>query len=116
MAKGSSARSAGSAERRGARQPSSGTGSSSTNRSARRGDPADLTAGARRNPLWDTWTTVRSSVDVHNYLLERDAPHEMVRARGRLRTPDRMAAALDLPLEQVGRVVIFEGDDGPLAA
>jgi Ala-tRNA(Pro) deacylase len=59
---------------------------------------------------------VRSSVDVHNYLLERDAPHEMVRARGRLRTPDRMAAALDLPLEQVGRVVIFEGDDGPLAA
>jgi prolyl-tRNA editing enzyme YbaK/EbsC (Cys-tRNA(Pro) deacylase) len=59
---------------------------------------------------------VRSSVDVHNYLVERDAPHELVPARGRFRSPDRMAAALGLQSEQVGRVVIFESGDGPLAA
>jgi len=53
---------------------------------------------------------------VHNYLIERDAPHELVSAKSRFRTPDRMAAVLDLRFEEVGRVVIFEGRDGPLAA
>jgi prolyl-tRNA editing enzyme YbaK/EbsC (Cys-tRNA(Pro) deacylase) len=59
---------------------------------------------------------MRGSVDVHNFLLERDVPHELFSARGRLRTPDRMAAVLDLSSDEVGRVVIFEGSDRPVAA
>ena len=58
---------------------------------------------------------MRSSVDVHNYLLERDVPHEVVLARGRLRSPDQMAAVLDLSETDVGRVIVFEGNDRPLA-
>jgi prolyl-tRNA editing enzyme YbaK/EbsC (Cys-tRNA(Pro) deacylase) len=55
-------------------------------------------------------------VDVHNFLIERDVPHELFSTRGRLRTPDRMAAVLELPPGLVGHVVIFEGRDGPIAA
>ena len=51
---------------------------------------------------------MRTSVDVHNYLLERDVPHELVPVRGRLRSPDRIAAVLGLPPEQVGKVVVLE--------
>jgi Cys-tRNA(Pro)/Cys-tRNA(Cys) deacylase len=58
---------------------------------------------------------MRTSVDVHNYLLERDVPHEMVPTRGRLRSPDRMAAVLGLPPEQVGRVVLLRGSDNLVA-
>jgi prolyl-tRNA editing enzyme YbaK/EbsC (Cys-tRNA(Pro) deacylase) len=59
---------------------------------------------------------MRSSVDVHNTLVERDVPHELFSARGRLRTPDRMAAVLDLSANEVGHVVIFEGNERPVAA
>lgn len=52
---------------------------------------------------------MRTSVDVHNFLLEREIPHELVPVRGRLRSPDRVAAVLGLPPEQVARVVILEG-------
>jgi prolyl-tRNA editing enzyme YbaK/EbsC (Cys-tRNA(Pro) deacylase) len=55
---------------------------------------------------------MRTSVDVHNYLLERDVPHELVPVRGRLRSPGRMAriaAVLGLPADQVGKVVVLEG-------
>jgi Cys-tRNA(Pro)/Cys-tRNA(Cys) deacylase len=56
---------------------------------------------------------MRTSVDVHNYLLERDAPHELVPLRGRVRSPKRVAAVLGLPPKQVGRVVLFDADEGP---
>jgi prolyl-tRNA editing enzyme YbaK/EbsC (Cys-tRNA(Pro) deacylase) len=59
---------------------------------------------------------MRSSVDVHNYLVERDVPHELFTVRGRLRTPERLAAVLELPVEQVGRVVLYESEKGPVAA
>ena len=59
---------------------------------------------------------MRNSVDVHNYLIERDVPHEMFSARGRLRSPERLAAVLGLPPEEVGKVVVFEGAQGALAA
>jgi Cys-tRNA(Pro)/Cys-tRNA(Cys) deacylase len=59
---------------------------------------------------------MRTSVDVHNFLLEQDVPHEMVPTRGRLRTPDRMAAVLGLPPEQVGRVVLLRGAGELVAA
>ena len=59
---------------------------------------------------------MRSSVDVHNYLIERDVPHEVFPTRGRLRSPERIAAVLDLPRDEVGRVVIFEGSSAPVAA
>ncbi len=55
---------------------------------------------------------MRTSVDVHNFLLEREVPHELVALHGRLRSPGKMArtaAVLGLPLEQVGKVVILQG-------
>lgn len=54
-------------------------------------------------------------MDVHNFLLERDVPHELVSTRGRLRSPKRMASVLGLPVEQVGTVTLLEGG-GLLAA
>jgi prolyl-tRNA editing enzyme YbaK/EbsC (Cys-tRNA(Pro) deacylase) len=66
-------------------------------------------------PLWDTGR-VRTSVDVHNFLLERDIPHEVFLAKGRLRSADRIAAVLDLHPSEVGRVVVFESSKGALAA
>jgi prolyl-tRNA editing enzyme YbaK/EbsC (Cys-tRNA(Pro) deacylase) len=54
---------------------------------------------------------MRTSVDVHNFLLDRDVPHELVPLRGRLRSPGRMAriaAVLGLPTEQVGKVILLE--------
>jgi prolyl-tRNA editing enzyme YbaK/EbsC (Cys-tRNA(Pro) deacylase) len=55
-------------------------------------------------------------VDVHNYLIEREIPHELFPARGRLRSPELLAAVLDLPPGEVGKVVVFEGHQGPIAA
>jgi prolyl-tRNA editing enzyme YbaK/EbsC (Cys-tRNA(Pro) deacylase) len=55
-------------------------------------------------------------VDVHNYLVEHDAPHEVFPARGRLRSPERIASVLDLPPDEVGKVVIFEGPSSLVAA
>jgi prolyl-tRNA editing enzyme YbaK/EbsC (Cys-tRNA(Pro) deacylase) len=59
---------------------------------------------------------VRTSVDVHNYLVQREIPHEVFAARGRLRSAERIAAVLDLPANEVGRVVVFEGPSGGVAA
>jgi Cys-tRNA(Pro)/Cys-tRNA(Cys) deacylase len=59
---------------------------------------------------------VRTSVDVHNFLLERDVPHELVSVRGRLRDPQRLAAVLGLPPEQVARVELFEAGRRRLVA
>jgi Cys-tRNA(Pro)/Cys-tRNA(Cys) deacylase len=58
---------------------------------------------------------MRTSVDVHNFLLEREIPHELVPVRGRLRSPDRTAAVLGLPPGQVGRVVVLEATKGLVA-
>lgn len=58
---------------------------------------------------------MRNSVDVHNYLLEREVPHEMVPVRGRFRSPDRIAAVLGLEPEQVGKVVILGANKGLVA-
>jgi prolyl-tRNA editing enzyme YbaK/EbsC (Cys-tRNA(Pro) deacylase) len=52
---------------------------------------------------------MRTSVDVHNWLVERDIPHELVPTRGRLRTPENMAAVLGIPADQAGRVVLLQG-------
>ena len=57
---------------------------------------------------------MRSSVDVHNYLVERDVQHELFTVRGRLRTAERLAAVLELPPEQVGKVVVYETGNDPL--
>ncbi|MGH2723564.1 MAG: aminoacyl-tRNA deacylase [Actinomycetota bacterium] len=59
---------------------------------------------------------MRTSVDVHNFLLEREVPHELVPVRGRLRSPATVAAVLGLPPDHVGRVVLFEGGDSLVAA
>jgi prolyl-tRNA editing enzyme YbaK/EbsC (Cys-tRNA(Pro) deacylase) len=59
---------------------------------------------------------VRGSVDVHNFLVERDVPHEVIPVPGRTRSAERLAALLELPLEEVGKVVVFEGKEGGVAA
>jgi len=59
---------------------------------------------------------MRTAVDVHNYLVERDIAHEMVPMRGRLRDPDRAAAVLGLEPGQVGRVALLEADGRLVAA
>lgn len=51
---------------------------------------------------------MRTAVDVHNYLVERDLPHELVPTQGRVRSPERVAAVLGLEPEQVGRVLLLE--------
>lgn len=58
---------------------------------------------------------MRTSVDVHNFLLERDSPHELVPVRGRFRSPERVAAVLGLPPEQVGKVLVFSASKGHVA-
>ena len=58
---------------------------------------------------------MRNSVDVHNFLLERQVPHELVPVRGRLRTPDKIAAVLGLEPEQVGKVVVLGASKGLVA-
>ena len=55
-------------------------------------------------------------MDVHNFLVERDVPHEVVPTRGRLRSAERISSVLDLPPDQVGKVVIFESRSEPIAA
>ncbi|MDQ4005542.1 MAG: YbaK/EbsC family protein [Actinomycetota bacterium] len=57
---------------------------------------------------------MRTSVDVRNFLLERDVPHELFPTRGRLRSPARVAAVLGLPPEQVGKVVVVAASKGPV--
>lgn len=59
---------------------------------------------------------MRTAVDVHNFLVERDVPHELVPTQGRLRPPARVAAVLGLEPEQVGRVRLFEAEGGLVAA
>lgn len=59
---------------------------------------------------------MRTSVDVHNALVERDVPHELVPVRGRLRKADRIAAIFGLDPTEVGRVVLYEGDARLVAA
>jgi len=59
---------------------------------------------------------MRTSVDVHNHLVERDIPHELFNVRGRFRSAERLASVLDLPPGQVGKVVVFEAEGRPLAA
>ena len=48
---------------------------------------------------------MRTSVEVHNFLVERGAAHEVFSTRGRLRSPEQIAAVFELPPEEVGRVV-----------
>ena len=59
---------------------------------------------------------MRTSVDVHNYLVERDVRHELFTLRGRLRTPERLAAVLELPPGQVGKIVVYETEGSPVLA
>jgi prolyl-tRNA editing enzyme YbaK/EbsC (Cys-tRNA(Pro) deacylase) len=59
---------------------------------------------------------MRNSVDVHNHLVEREVRHELLRVHGRLRTAERLAAVLDLPPEQVGKIVVYEVDGSPVVA
>lgn len=35
---------------------------------------------------------MKTSVDVHNYLVERDIPHELVPLQGRVRAPEHVPA------------------------
>lgn len=54
---------------------------------------------------------MKTAVDVHNYLVARDIPHELVGTSGRVQAPERWAAVLGLEPEQVGKVVLYERED-----
>ena len=58
---------------------------------------------------------MRTGVDVHNFLVELDVPHEVFAARGRFRAPERIAPLLGLVPGEVGKVLVFEDARGPLA-
>ncbi|HEX8100923.1 MAG TPA: YbaK/EbsC family protein [Actinomycetota bacterium] len=58
---------------------------------------------------------MRTSVDVHNFLVERDVRHELFLARGRLRGPEQIALVLDLPVDEVGKVSIYHSAGGVVA-
>ncbi|MCA1726365.1 MAG: NUDIX hydrolase [Actinobacteria bacterium] len=59
---------------------------------------------------------MRTSVDVHNALVELDVPHELVPIRGRLRRADRIAAVLGLSPDEVGKVWLFDAGGRVFAA
>jgi prolyl-tRNA editing enzyme YbaK/EbsC (Cys-tRNA(Pro) deacylase) len=59
---------------------------------------------------------VRTSVEVHNFLVERDVPHEVFLAGGRFRSPEQIALVLDLPENEVGKVVMYHAADRAVAA
>lgn len=59
---------------------------------------------------------MRTAVDVHNYLVARDVPHELVATAGRVRDPGRWAAVLGLDPEEVARVELFQEQEGGLIA
>lgn len=55
---------------------------------------------------------MRSSVDVHNYLLDSDVPHELSTLPGPLRDLADAPDVLGLPAIAVGRPVVFADRDG----
>ena len=59
---------------------------------------------------------MRTSVDVTNFLIERDVPHEVFRTRGRLRSAEWLADVLELPRGEVGKVILLEGAAALVAA
>ena len=59
---------------------------------------------------------MRGSVEVHNFLVERDVPHEVIPISGRLRSAERLAALLELSPDDVGKVIVFEAGDDRVVA
>jgi Cys-tRNA(Pro)/Cys-tRNA(Cys) deacylase len=59
---------------------------------------------------------VRSSVDVHNFLLDNDVPHELSTLPGPLRDLADAPEALGLPAVAVARSAVFADDDGVVVA
>jgi len=55
---------------------------------------------------------LRSSVDVHNYLLDSDVPHELSTLPGPLRDLADAPDVLGLPAIAVGRPAVFSDSDG----
>jgi Cys-tRNA(Pro)/Cys-tRNA(Cys) deacylase len=59
---------------------------------------------------------VRSSVDVHNYLLDSDVPHELSSLPGPLRDLTDAPDVLGLPAAAVGRPVVLGDGQGVVVA
>lgn len=55
---------------------------------------------------------MRSSIDVANYLLAEDIPHELVPLPGRLRDLAAAPEVLGLPVEAVGRPTVLADGEG----
>ncbi len=55
-----------------------------------------------------------SSVDVHNYLQERDIPHEIFKIAQPSVSLERAAAALGLDLAQIARTEVYKIDEDPV--
>lgn len=59
---------------------------------------------------------MRTSVDVHTFLLDRDIPHEIYPAPAPLRVLEDASDALGLLPAEVARVTVFSTPAGPVAA
>lgn len=57
---------------------------------------------------------MKTSVDLHRFLLERGVPHEIVPIESPTRTCEQTAVALGLPPRDIAKSVFFEVEDGPV--
>lgn len=55
-----------------------------------------------------------SSIDVHNYLVELDIPHEIFKLTEPVRSVERAAPALGLSLDQIAGVRVYRVDGEPV--
>lgn len=58
---------------------------------------------------------MRTSVDVHNFLLAIDVPHEIFLLETSAKTAQRAAALLGLPPHEITKVILFMVNNEPLA-
>ena len=59
---------------------------------------------------------MRSSVDVHNYLQNKDIPHEIFLVNNATKTAERAAALLRLRPSEVAKSILFLAEEKPILA
>ncbi len=75
------------------------------------GNACPLKGGAARGGFDGT---MKTSVDLHRFLLERDVQHEIVPVEAPTRTCERTALELGLSPRDIAKCVFFEVDDSPV--
>lgn len=59
---------------------------------------------------------MRSSIDVHNFLLTENIPHELYKMAEPARSAAAVAAVLGLEISQVAKAILFLADESPIMA